>query len=163
VNENGRIDTHPAAAVTAKEVGDYTKYFYTVAEIDGADGQMIYVALGGYGYAPNCGGFFPRQALLAFDEFVNKWYAEELPFHTKLSDLPEFNYMLSKQRNINLNRWDMCVAWVIAWLRFISDDGVDWAQDEEVLQIIGALYHDDHAAAAPILVRLGLIEAERVA
>lgn len=161
MNENSRVDTFPAAAVLAKEVGDYTKYFYTVAEINGADGQMIYVALGGYGYAPDVGGFFPRQALLAFDEFVNTWYAEEFDFQVRLVELPEFQYMLSKQKAQHINNWTMCVAWVIAWLRFISDGSVDWTQNEEVLQIIGAFYISNPAEAAPILVKLGLIEAER--
>lgn len=159
---NARINTYPASATLASEVGDYTRYFWATAEINAVDGISIYVALGGFGYAPECGGFFPNDTLLDFDEFVQLWYAEEFNFQERLYESGFFNYMLSKQRATNVRQWDLAVAFVVAWLRWLSEDeGPDLSQDAELLPIIGAFYHNKPADAAPVLVRLNIIEEER--
>lgn len=150
-------------AVHAKQVGDYTQYFFTAARVKDADGRLIYVASGGYGYAPSVGGFFPRQSLVEFDEFVLKWHAEEFNFSEHLFETPFFNYMLGKQTSGRVNKWELAVAFVIAWLIQQSDGIGDLVADDETMQIIGYFYHNQHRNAAQVLAyKLGALDPELV-
>jgi hypothetical protein len=150
-------------AVHAKEVGDYTQYFFTAARVKDANGRLIYVASGGYGYAPSVGGFFPRQSLVEFDEFVLQWHAEEFNFSNQLFERPFFNYMLGKQTAPNMRKWELAVAFVIAWLIQQSDGIGDLITDDETMQIIGYFYHNQHRNGAQVLThKLGALDPESV-
>lgn len=140
------IEIYDAHFLYLDNLGDMSRYYVMVGRRPNTTGASIYVTIGG-NYAPVGGGFIPLHMIKELGEDIINWaYSSEENFYQYITSRHHFNYMMSKQRHIGANKWDVFVAMFVAWAYTNDLD-----MDPEFMQLVGLLNHSDNVRAVFVL------------
>ena len=137
---------HRSIYLVAENLGDWTKYHVSLAELPNA----VQVIVGG-AHSPFVGGVVPSHMIDAFQQLVIDWVhdvndADDKHFQDIVFNWSQFLHLRGKQSQGYYNKWDLAVAIIFAWLFYWKME-----QNETAALVVGFLYNNDKESTKHIL------------